>query len=96
MKKNSTKIKEPKKAKERILTIDPSFAKEALEVPTVVYSIPEAGKILGISRSFAYRLVQRGELPVVRFSTKSIRVLKSDLLEYIKIHRSGGVTSRTR
>lgn len=88
MKKSSTRIKEPKKAKEQILTIDPSFAEEALGVPTVTFSIPEASKILGISRSFAYRLVQRGEMPSITFSKKAKRVLKADLLQYVRTHRT--------
>ena len=88
MKKSSTKITKQKKPKERNLTIDPSFAEQALEVPTVTYSIPEASKILGISRSFAYRLVQRGEMPSITFSKKAKRVLKADLLQYVRTHRT--------
>ena len=88
MKKSSARTKEPKKAKEGVLTIDSSFAEQALEVPTVTYSIPEASKILGISRSFAYRLVQRGEMPSITFSKKAKRVLKADLLQYVRTHRT--------
>ena len=88
MDKNSTRRTGPNNAKERTLIIDPSFAEEALEVPTVVYSIPEAGKILGISRSFAYRLVQRGEMPSITFSKKAKRILKADLLQYVRTHRT--------
>ena len=32
----------------------------------LVYSVAEAGALLGISRAFAYELVARGELPVIR------------------------------
>jgi excisionase family DNA binding protein len=31
----------------------------------LVYTVAEAGELLGISRAFAYELVARGELPVV-------------------------------
>jgi excisionase family DNA binding protein len=31
----------------------------------LVYSVAEAGALLGISRAFAYELVARGELPVI-------------------------------
>jgi len=88
MKKSSIRIKEPKKAKVRSLTIDPSFAEQALEVPTVTFSIPEVSKILKISKSFTYKLVERGELPSLTFSPKAKRVLKADLLHYIKTHRT--------
>jgi excisionase family DNA binding protein len=87
MKKSSTRINVPMKAK-KILIVDPSFAEEALAVPTVTYSIPETGKIIGISRSFAYQLVQRGEMPSIMFSKKAKRVLKADLLQYVRTHRT--------
>lgn len=32
----------------------------------LVYSVTETAQLLGISRAFAYELVARGELPVVR------------------------------
>jgi len=31
----------------------------------LVYTVAEAGELLGISRAFAYELVARGELPVI-------------------------------
>lgn len=33
-------------------------------------TVPEAAKKLGISRNFAYELVKRGELPVIRFGKR--------------------------
>ncbi len=35
-------------------------------------TVPEAAAILGISRSFAYELIGRGELPVVRFGRRVV------------------------
>jgi excisionase family DNA binding protein len=35
-------------------------------------TVPEAAEILGISRSFAYELIGRGELPVVRFGRRAV------------------------
>jgi excisionase family DNA binding protein len=32
----------------------------------LVYTVAEAGEMLGIYRAFAYELVARGELPVIR------------------------------
>jgi excisionase family DNA binding protein len=36
----------------------------------LVYSVGEAGELLGISRAFAYELVARGELPVIRMGRR--------------------------
>ena len=36
----------------------------------LVYSVAEAGALLGISRAFAYELVARGELPVIRLGRR--------------------------
>ena len=38
----------------------------------LVYSVAEAGALLGISRAFAYELVARGELPVVRLGRRRL------------------------
>jgi excisionase family DNA binding protein len=38
----------------------------------LVYSVTEVGELLGISRAFAYELVARGELPVVRLGRRRL------------------------
>ena len=38
----------------------------------LVYSVAEAGALLGISRAFAYDLVARGELPVIRLGRRRL------------------------
>jgi excisionase family DNA binding protein len=38
----------------------------------LVYSVAEVGDLLGISRAFAYELVARGELPVVRLGRRRL------------------------
>lgn len=38
----------------------------------LVYSVTEAAELLGISRSTAYELVSRGELPTVRLGRRLI------------------------
>jgi excisionase family DNA binding protein len=38
----------------------------------LVYTVAEAGELLGISRSFAYELVARGELPVIRLGRRRL------------------------
>jgi excisionase family DNA binding protein len=37
----------------------------------LVYTVAEAGEMLGISRAFAYELVARGELPVIRLGRRA-------------------------
>jgi len=43
------------------------------------YSVDETARMLGISRTTAYRQVQRGAIPSVRFG-KAIRVPKAQLM----------------
>jgi excisionase family DNA binding protein len=38
----------------------------------LVYSVAEAGELLGISRAFAYELVARGDLPVIRLGRRRL------------------------
>jgi excisionase family DNA binding protein len=38
----------------------------------LVYTVSEAGELLGISRAFAYELVARGELPVIRLGRRCL------------------------
>ncbi len=46
-------------------------------------SVPEAARRLGIPRSFAYLLVQRGALPSVRFGRR-IAVPRQELERFIR------------
>jgi excisionase family DNA binding protein len=48
-----------------------------------VLSVAEAGELLGLSRAFAYDLVARGELPVVRFGRRIV-VPKAALIELLE------------
>jgi excisionase family DNA binding protein len=43
-----------------------------LEDSRLVVSLPEAASLLGISRSFAYVLAERGELPVIRLGRRQL------------------------
>jgi excisionase family DNA binding protein len=56
----------------------PSSASDRL-----VFSVAEAGELLGLSRAFAYELVARGELPVIRFGRRIV-VPKAALLELLR------------
>jgi excisionase family DNA binding protein len=59
-------------------------------VPTV--TVPEAGRLLGLSRSGAYRAVERGEIPVLRLGTRLLVPTKQllELLGYGPSHASSG------
>lgn len=50
----------------------------------LVLTVAEAGALLGISRTFAYELVARGELPVIRLGRRRL-VPKRALLELVGI-----------
>jgi excisionase family DNA binding protein len=38
----------------------------------LVYTVSEAGELLGISRAFAYELIARGELPVIKLGRRRL------------------------
>jgi excisionase family DNA binding protein len=48
----------------------------------LVLTVAEAGELLGISRAFAYELVARGELPVLRLGRRIV-VPKAALLAMV-------------
>lgn len=39
---------------------------------TVTMSVPEAGRLLGISKNSAYAAAKRGELPVIRLGSRLV------------------------
>jgi predicted DNA-binding transcriptional regulator AlpA len=50
----------------------------------LTYSVPEVGKILGISRNLAYELARRGDLPgVIHLGEKRMVVSKSAIQRLI-------------
>ena len=52
----------------------------------LVYTVAEAGELLGISRAFAYELVARGELPVILLGLRRL-VPKVALLAVLEPER---------
>ncbi len=50
----------------------------------LVLKVAEAGELLGISRAFAYELVARGELPVIRLGRRRL-VPKRALLALVDV-----------
>ena len=52
----------------------------------LAYSIADAAKRLGISRSGLYVLIQRGELPTAKIGNRRL-VIDADLRAYLARHR---------
>ena len=49
----------------------------------IVFSVTEVAELLGISRSYAYRLVSKGQLPVLDLGTRKV-IPKAYLDEWLK------------
>lgn len=47
----------------------------------------EVAKILNISRSQAFTLMQRGDIPTIRIGLKNVRVRMEDLEQYVEDNR---------
>jgi excisionase family DNA binding protein len=64
----------------------------------LVVTIAEAAKLLGISRSFAYELVKRVQLPVVRLGRRQLvpKESLSQLMESSKSSAINALNSRNR
>ena len=54
----------------------------------LVYTVAEAGELLGISRAFAYELVARGDLPVICLGRRRL-VPKVALLALVGVGTEG-------
>ena len=50
-------------------------------------TIPEMASFLRISRTKAYQLIKYNNFPIIRID-KSIRIIKSELLEWLKINEN--------
>ena len=49
----------------------------------ILYKASDVARILNISRALAYRLMQNGDIPVVRVN-HAVRVLPADLEQFIQ------------
>jgi excisionase family DNA binding protein len=56
------------------------------QVERLVYTVPEAGRLLGLSRNAAYEAAKRGDIPTLRIG----RLL---LVPKIALHRMLGITT---
>ncbi len=54
------------------------------------YSVPEAAKVLGISRSLMYTLVNKNEIPYCRIGEKRILIPAEKLHEWLNQQVVGG------
>jgi excisionase family DNA binding protein len=54
-----------------------------MPVSVLTFSVPEAGKMLGISRNQAYECARRGELPVIRLGNRLV-VPKAALMRMLE------------
>ena len=54
----------------------------------LVFTVPEAGELLGVSRAFAYELIARGELPFLRLGRRVV-VPKAALLKLVNQTTAG-------
>jgi excisionase family DNA binding protein len=45
--------------------------------------VPEVAELLGLPRTRAYELIQRGDLPAVRIGERSIRVNRAELERFL-------------
>jgi excisionase family DNA binding protein len=50
--------------------------------------VPEAARLLGLSRSMLYQLMDKGEMPYVKFG-KARRINRQCLLEYVRRNVTG-------
>lgn len=57
------------------------------ELPSLI-SVEDAGELLGLSRSAAYRAAARGEVPTIRFG-RNMRVPKGRLLRLLGLMETG-------
>jgi excisionase family DNA binding protein len=52
--------------------------------------VPEAAELLGLPKTRAYELIQRGELPAVRIGERSIRINRLELEKFLLENRRVG------
>jgi excisionase family DNA binding protein len=56
-------------------------------IETRLLTAPDVARILNISKGAAYKLIQQGRIPCVRFN-RNVRVRRRDLDDFIKMNSS--------
>ena len=54
-------------------------------------TVPEVAGILRVDRSYVYRLIRQGRLPILRITPHKTRVLKTDLNSFLGAARLGSL-----
>jgi excisionase family DNA binding protein len=90
MRTTETSISSPASLAGVVVTAESESAQARRPLATIVpgerlvFTVAEAGELLGISRAFAYELVARGELPVIRLGRRIV-VPKAALLAMVDL-----------
>ena len=50
----------------------------------LAYSIPEAGRLLGLCRASVYNLIAQGEIATVNLSRRAPRILREELVAFLQ------------
>ena len=59
-----------------------------------VMTIGEAAEFLKTSRTYVFKIVREGELPVIRRGRRYTRLMKSDLIAFLQRHRGERVAAK--
>ena len=51
----------------------------------------EAAQFLKTSKTYVFKMIREGELPVIKRGKRYTRLMKTDLMAFLKRHRKGGI-----
>lgn len=54
-----------------------------MNIEKELLTVDEIGEFLGLKRQTVYNLIKQGKLKAIKLGYKTVRVQKSDLIEYI-------------
>lgn len=57
--------------------------RELKELPELL-TVIDMGRILGVEITMVYRIIHEGNFKIVRIKSKSVRILRNDLINWIK------------
>ena len=59
-----------------------------------VMTIGEAAEFLKTSKTYVFKMIREGELPVTRRGKRYTRLMKSDLIAFLERHRREAVATK--
>ena len=59
-----------------------------------VMTIGEAAEFLRTSKTYVFKIIREGELPVTRRGKRYTRLMKSDLIAFLERHRKEAVAAK--